>query len=156
MLDDYKKVDSKELKFKDTVFVRDIETKVFQAIVVKCLSKIDGISLIEGNFIDHLLGREGVEHNKGIYVEQDAKNHAIAIKVELNIAYGIPIPDKSDEIQNKIVADIQELTGLHVSSVHTIFKSLLPDEDLEKILAKQLEQGQDSTAEFFNEFSEEF
>lgn len=155
MLDDYKKVDAKELKFKDTLFIRDIETKVFQAITLKCLSKIEGIALIEGNFIDHLLGREGVERNKGIHIEQDAKNQSISVKIELNIAYGISIPDKAEEIQNKILNDIQELTGLHVSSVHVIFKSLLPDEDLEQILAKQMEQSQDASSEFFSEFSED-
>jgi uncharacterized alkaline shock family protein YloU len=156
MLDDYKKIDAKELTFKDTVFIRDIETKVFQAIALKCLSKIEGIALIEGNFIDHLLGREGVERNKGIYIEQDAKNHTVVVKIELNIAYGISIPEKAEEIQNKIVADIHQFTGLHVSLVHVIFKSLLPDEDLEKILSKQMEQAQDSANEFYNEFSEEF
>lgn len=156
MLDDYKKIDAKELMFKDTVFIRDIETKVFQAIALKCLSKIDGIALIEGNFIDHLLGREGVERNKGIYIEQDAKGHAVSVKIELNVAYGISIPFKAEEIQNKIISDIHNFTGLHVSSVHVIFKSLLPDEDLEKILTKQMEQASDSASEFFNEFSEEF
>jgi hypothetical protein len=39
--------------------------------------------------------------------------------------------------------------------VHVIFKSLLPDEDLEQILAKQMEHSQDSTSEFFSEFSED-
>ena len=156
MLDDYKKLDTKEVKSKETVFIRDIETKVFQAITLKCLSKIEGISLIEGNFIDHLLGREGVERNKGIFIEQDVKGHSVACKIELNVAYGLSIPDKAEEIQNKIVSDIQTFTGFHVASVHVIFKSLLPDEDLEKILAKQMEQAGDSANEFFNEFSEEF
>ncbi len=156
MLDDHRKLDAKELKSKDTVFIRDIETKVFQAITLKCLSKIEGISLIEGNFIDHLLGREGVERNKGIFIEQDVKGHSVSCKIELNVAYGLSIPDKAEEIQNKIVFDIQALTGFHVASVHVIFKSLLPDEDLEKILAKQMEQSGDSANEFFNEFSEEF
>ncbi|MFT5318718.1 MAG: hypothetical protein ACI8RA_001986, partial [Chlamydiales bacterium] len=41
-------VDTKELEVPDTVFVRDIENRVFQAIILQGLSKIEGISLLEG------------------------------------------------------------------------------------------------------------
>src|SRR5215471_18826893 len=93
-----KKVDTKEFELPETVFIRDIEDKVFQSIVLQCLSQIDGISLVEGNFIDHLLGRsaEGV---KGITAEQDDKNQSVHIKVEVNILFGVKIPQKSEEIQ---------------------------------------------------------
>jgi len=157
MLEEYKKIDSKELKFKDTVFVRDIETRVFQAITLKCLSTIEGIALIEGSFIDHILGREGVERNKGVFIEQDSKSHSVSVKVELNVAYGILLPAKAEEIQTKIVEDITKLTGLHVAAVHVIFKNLLPEEDLEQILSKQMKDKEGvSTEEFMNEYSEEF
>lgn len=156
MLEDYKKIDTKELQFKDTVFIRDIETRVFQAITLKCLSQIEGIALLEGSFIDHLLGREGIERNKGIHVEQDQKNHSVSVRVELNVGYGISIPDKADEIQNKIVQDIHQFTGLHVSYVHVIFKSLLPDDDLEQILSKQMHQNEEANSDYLNEFSEDF
>jgi len=103
-----------------------------------------------------LLGREGIERNKGIYIEQDNKNSMVSVKLELNVGYGISIPEKAQEIQSKVLLDIQKYTGLGVSCVHLIFKSLLPDEDLEKILSKQMDQASDASNEFFNEFSEEF
>ena len=156
----YPSIDPKELQYTDTVFVRDIETRVFQAITVKCLSNIDGIALLEGTLFDNLLGREGSERIKGIYVEQDAKSHSVNIKVELNIAYGISIPEKSEEIQTKLVDDVVRLTGLHVASVHVIFKNLLPREDLEKILSAKLKEGEPAEEEMndeaLNEYSEEF
>jgi uncharacterized alkaline shock family protein YloU len=139
MFNDFRKNDAKEIPVKETLFIRDIETRVFQAITIKCLSLIEGIALIEGSFIDHLLGREGIERNKGIYVDQDAKNQSVAVRVELNVAYGISIPDKAQEIQKKIVNDIFSLTGLTVSVVHVIFKSLLPDDDLERILSDTMQ-----------------
>ncbi len=120
----YEKLDKKELNLPDTVFIRDIETRVFQAIVLQCLSKIDGISLQEGNLFDSLLGRE-VERVKGIHVEQDQKHHSVIVKVEINIAYGITIPDKAEEIQTKIVEEISRWSGLHVSTVHVVFKDLI-------------------------------
>jgi uncharacterized alkaline shock family protein YloU len=121
---DKKKVDTKEFELPETVFIRDIENKVFQSIVLQCLAQIEGISLIEGNFIDHLLGRsaEGV---KGIYAQQDDKTHSLDIKVEVNIYYGIIIPTKAEEIQTKIADEITHLTGLHVSSVHVVINNVI-------------------------------
>lgn len=126
------KVDTKEFELPETVFIRDIENRVFQSIVLQCLSQIEGISLVEGNFIDHMLGRssEGV---KGIYAEQDEKNHSVNIKVEVNVFFGTVIPAKAEEIQTKIADEITKLTGLHVGSVHVVFKNVISLEEASKI-----------------------
>jgi uncharacterized alkaline shock family protein YloU len=123
--DPFDDIDTKEMDIPETIYIRDIETRVFQSITIKCLSSIDGIALLEGTLMDNLLGREGLERIKGIYVEQDVKNRSVSIKIELNIYYGISLPEKSEEIQEKIVREISTLTGLHVSSVHVVFKNLL-------------------------------
>ena len=132
MYDQFKELDTKELKFADTVFVRDIETRVFQAIVIKCLAEVEEVALLEGTLLDNLLGREGNERIKGSTVEQDQKNHSVSIKVEVNIAHGISIPEKSEEIQTKIAAEVSNLTGLHVSCVHVVFKALISDTPLDE------------------------
>ncbi len=120
-------MDSKEIELPETVFIRDIDTRVFQAIALQCLAKIEGISLLEGNFFDSLLGRE-VERVKGIHVLQDQKKHSVEVRVEIKILYGVNIPEKAEEIQEKLVEEISQWSGLHVSSVHVIFKDLiLPD-----------------------------
>lgn len=150
------KIDTKEFDLPDTVFIRDIENKVFQSIILQCLSEIPGISLTEGTFIDHLLGRssEGV---KGIYAEQDPKKHSVDIKVEVNIAYGISIPEKAEEIQSAIAEQITNLTGLHVASVHVVFKNVVSDEYLKK-LSQSLSQnpspfaGETGGEEYTDEF----
>jgi uncharacterized alkaline shock family protein YloU len=118
-------IDTKEVELPDTLFVRDIETKVFQSIVVQCLLRIEGVALVDGNLIDNLFGREPAERITGIFVEQDPKTHSISVKVEVNIAYGVTIPEKAEEIQTKITQELSRLTGLHVSLVHVIFKSLI-------------------------------
>jgi uncharacterized alkaline shock family protein YloU len=137
---DKKKVDTKEFEIPETVFIRDIENKVFLSIALQCLSQIEGISLVEGNFIDHLLGRssEGV---KGIYAEQDDKNQSVNIKVEVNIHYGVIIPEKAEEIQTKIAEEITKLTGLHVASVHVVFKNVISMEQAHKLGQQGAAQG---------------
>ena len=150
MNDQFTDLDTKEIQFADTVFVRDIETRVFQAIVVKCLAEIEGVALLEGNLLDNLLGREGNERIKGIHVEQDQKNHSVSIKVEVNVAHGISIPEKAEEIQTKIAAEVCKLTGLHVACVHVIFKALISEVSLEpeKVEEEPSEKGEFSVEEF--------
>lgn len=124
MKENPRRLDTKEFEVPETLFVRDIETKVIQIIILQALSRIEGVGLIEGNLIDTLFGRE-VERVKGIYVEQDSKNHLVNVKVEINVEYGISIPEKAEEVQVKLVEDITHLTGLHVASVHVIIRGLM-------------------------------
>ncbi|NDD57635.1 MAG: Asp23/Gls24 family envelope stress response protein [Chlamydiae bacterium] len=121
----FQNIDTKEIELPETVFVRDIEGKVFQSIVVQCLSSIDGVAPLEGNFFDSLLGRDVSDSLRGIHVEQDPKNHSVSVKVELNVAYGVCIPEKAEEVQMKILEEVSSFTGLHVASVHVIFKNLI-------------------------------
>ena len=125
MPDPLKKIDTKEFELPETIFVRDIESRVFQSIVLESLAKIEGVSLAEGNIIDMLLGRELTDRLKGIHVEQDEKAPSVRIKVEVNIAYGVSLPEKAEEIQSKVSRKISELTGLHVSCVHVVFKNII-------------------------------
>lgn len=126
MHDQLKRIDKKEVDLPETLFIRDIETKVFQSIIIQCLAKIEGVALLEGSFIDNLLGRDVNDGVKGIHVEQDPKQHSIQVKIEINVAYGISIPQKAEEIQEKIAEEISQLTELHVGTVHVIFKNLIP------------------------------
>lgn len=123
--DQLKQLDTKEFELPDTLFIQNIETKVFQSIAAHCLLEIADIALLEGNLIDSWLGRDSFEGVKGIHVEQDDKTHCVNIRVEVNVAYGIVIPRKGEEIQTKLAEDVSRLTGLHVGTVHVIFKNLI-------------------------------
>lgn len=125
MHDQLKQIDAKELELPETIFIQDIESRVFQSIAVRCLAQIEGIALLEGGLIDNWLGRDSLEVVKGIHVDQNEKNQAVNVKVEVNIAYGISIPAKAEEIHMKIAQDISRLTGLHVGCVHVVFKNLI-------------------------------
>jgi len=125
MSDHLKMINKGEVELPDTVFVRDIEDKVFQSIVVQCLLNIEGIALVEGNLIDYFLGRDPAERITGISVEQDPKSHSVQVKVEVNVAFGVVLPQKAEEIQLKISEELSRLTGLHVQLVHVVFKNLI-------------------------------
>jgi uncharacterized alkaline shock family protein YloU len=131
MYDPLKNMDARGMELPNTVFIRDIETRVLQGIVLQSLAKIEDISLLEGNLFDSLLGRD-VERVKGIHVEQEQKGRSVDIRVEINIVYGVSIPAKSEEIQTKLVEEVTRWTGLHVTSVHVVFKELISPQAKER------------------------
>ncbi|WP_044881923.1 Asp23/Gls24 family envelope stress response protein [Neochlamydia sp. EPS4] len=122
---DVKKVDTKEFELPETLFIRDVDNKVFQGIVLECLNRIEGVTLVESTFIDSIFGRNTTEGARGIIAEQDNKNHSVGIKIEVNVFYGISIPEKAEEIQTLVSEEITHLTGLHVSYVHVVFKNVV-------------------------------
>lgn len=141
MNEKFTQVDTKELELPETVFVRDIETRVFQTIALQTLARIEGVSVLEGNLIDSFLGRDGPDRIKGIYVDQDQKNSSVKLKIEVNVHYGISLPEKAEEIQNEIVREVSLLTGLHVSSIHVVFKNLItPKKEGEEKKLEEIEE----------------
>jgi uncharacterized alkaline shock family protein YloU len=123
-----KSIDSKEFVLPETLFVRDIETRVFQAIALQCLKKIEGVALIPESLFESIFSRDNLEGVQGIYVEQDLKKQCVRIKIEVGVYFGVCIPEKSEEIQMTISQEVMRMTGLHVSSIHVVIKSVLPKE----------------------------
>lgn len=122
-----------EIDFAETVYIRDIENRVFQSLVLKAVGSIEGVAFVEGGLIDQLLKLGNLDGIKGITVEQDNEKRSVSVRVELNIAYGLSIPDKAQEVQSQITEEITRYTGLHVSSVHVIFKNILSDQEMERL-----------------------
>lgn len=159
MTDTKIKIKSSEVELPETLFVRDIENRVFQGIVLQCLMNIEGITLVEGNFIDTLFNRGSADGIKGIYAEQDSKHQTVSIKIEVNICYGFPIPEKAEEIQTIVAEEITKYTGLHVSCVHVVFKNVVSVEQSAKYLAalkKASEASILSESELEEDYSENF
>lgn len=130
-------VEVKELDLPETVYASGIENRVFQTIILQCLSKIEGIGLIEGTFLSQLLGSSNVDGIKGIYAEQSSKNQSLKVKVEVTIAYGLSIPEKAEEIQTTISREISALTGLHVSAVHVVFKNVILEKQMKDTVIEE-------------------
>ena len=156
-------MDTKEFELPETLYIRDVENRVFQGIVLQCLCKIPGIELIEGGFIDTILGRSSQESVKGITVEQDSRNHSVGIKIEVNISYGCSLPEAAEQLQADVSNEITRLTGLHVSYVHVVFKNvILPEEQKRQEQKRRAERSAEaphpnsSAASVEEEYLDEF
>lgn len=151
------KVDTKEFEIPETHFVRDIENQVFQGIVLQCLSHISGIALVDENFIGNLLGRSAAPSVRGIGATQDMKNHSINLRIEVKIEYGIPIPEKAEEIQIKVAEEVTRLTGLHVAEVHVVIKNIfLPGQEARSIATQVNASKAMALSPNEEEYSDEF
>ncbi len=117
-----KNIDLKEVELPDTDFIFDIETKVIQGICYQCITQTEGLFPQEAGLIDNLLGQEAL---KGISVQQDSKQRAVMIKLEVGVLYGVSLPERAEKLQNLVFKEVSELTGLHVGSVHVVFKNLV-------------------------------
>lgn len=126
---DPQRFDAKELELPETLFVRDIDNRVFQHLVAQALARVPDVALIGGGFMHNILGRGNTESVSAIHAEQDSQAKSLKIRVDLNIAYGVPIPDKAEEIQNLLNQELTRLTGLHVASIHLVFRGLLTQEN---------------------------
>lgn len=144
MFDKFGQIDKKEMDLPETTFIRDIEIRVFQSIVLRCLSKIQGVVPVDSKLLDNLLGRDGPERLSSVSIEQDQKNHSVNIKIEIKVAYGVAIPEKAEEIQTKVSEEISAFTGLHVGLVHVIFKGLMP---LDQECGLEIVDNKESSAE---------
>ncbi len=49
---------------------------------------------------------------KELSAEQDSKRQSVDIKLEIDVCYGIRIPEKAEEIQHKVSEDITRFTGI--------------------------------------------
>jgi uncharacterized alkaline shock family protein YloU len=145
------RVDTKEFELPDTTYVRDIDSQVFKTIVLECLSKVQGVRLAGGGLIESLLGLENLESLKSIIIEQDEKMHAVNIKIDLSIAYGLAIPAKAEEVQAKVTLEITKLTGLHVGTVHVVVKNIYFDERDKKNLSQKI-KSKKNESEYNDEF----
>jgi len=135
-------IDTREFDLPETVYSRDIENRVFQGIIVKTLSQISGIGLLEGRFFDNLIGR--IDRIKGISTQQDPTAQSLKVRIEVSIQYGISIPEKAEEIQAAVVEDLVKMTGVRVSEVHVVFKGLASEEEQKTTEPQQISEAIDS------------
>lgn len=153
------KLETKEVELAETLYVRDIDDRVFQAIVAECLTKIKGVALVENNLIDNIFSLGSSETIKGIHVEQNGNSHSVNIKIEVYICYGESIPEKAEEIQNRVTEEVTQCTGLHISSLYVRFRDVITEEASLRLTNEQKRASEKSftgnkAAE--EEYSEEF
>ena len=119
--------DRKGLKIKeDGLGEVQIAEEVITIIAGLAATEVEGVCSMGGNITKELVSRLGMKNlSKGVRVEVTEEGK-IEVFVTINIAYGYAIPAVSGNVQEKVKAAIENMTGLEVSGVNV----RIPDVDM--------------------------
>lgn len=111
--------DRKGLKIKeDGLGEVQIAEEVITIIAGLAATEVEGVCSMGGNITKELVSRLGMKNlSKGVLVEVTEEGK-IEVFVTINIAYGYAIPAVSGNVQEKVKAAIENMTGLEVSGVN--------------------------------------
>ncbi len=80
-------------------------------------TEVDGVSSMGGNITKDVISRLSMKSlSRGIRV--DLAEGKVVVYLILNIAYGYSIPEVTANVQNKVKAAIENMTGLSVAAVN--------------------------------------
>ena len=111
--------DRKGLKIKeDGLGEVQIAEEVITIIAGLATTEVEGVCSMGGNITKELVSRLGMKNlSKGVRVEVTEEGK-IEVFVTINIAYGYAIPAVSGNVQEKVKAAIENMTGIEVSGVN--------------------------------------
>ena len=111
--------DRKGLKIKeDGLGEVQIAEEVITIIAGLAATEVEGVCSMGGNITKELVSRLGMKNlSKGVRVEVTEEGK-LEVFVTINIAYGYAIPAVSGNVQEKVKAAIENMTGLEVSGVN--------------------------------------
>ena len=103
---------------KDKIGEVQIADEVVAIIAGLAATEVEGVCSMGGNITKELVSRLGMKNlSKGVRVEVTEEGK-IEVFVTINIAYGYAIPAVSGNVQEKVKAAIENMTGLEVSGVN--------------------------------------
>ena len=101
-----------------------ISRDVVTAIAGIAVSEVDGIA-----DLDH--GDSSFRRGEGMkrYVDTNVEGDVVAVTVRITVIYGNPIHKVAKQVQTRIKAEIERMTGLRVSAVNVDVQRLVQADD---------------------------
>ncbi|XDL54382.1 Asp23/Gls24 family envelope stress response protein [Alicyclobacillus fastidiosus] len=120
-----------ELTEHGTVHIAD---EVVQIIAGLATSEVDGVAGMSGSFAggltESLTGRKNL--GKGVRVEFTENDRSCVIDISVVLQFGVNIPDTSYQIQERVKASVESMTGLKVASVNVQIVGIVFQSDKER------------------------
>lgn len=105
------------LKEDKTVGSVQIADDVVAMIASLAATEVEGVSALVGNITNELMSKVGMKKlTKGVKVE--VLEGVVSVELAITIEYGHNIPQTCQNVQNKVKAAIENMTGLEVSDVN--------------------------------------
>ena len=94
-----------------------IASDVVAVIAALAAMEIDGVHAMAGNMTNELLGKLGMKNlSKGVKILMEGGIVRVDMMVVVN--YGYSIPEVSEQVQERVSQQIENMTGLSVSEVN--------------------------------------
>ena len=94
-----------------------IASDVVAAIAALAATEIDGVYSMAGNITNELIGNLGMKNlSKGVKILMEGGIVRVDMMVVVN--YGYSIPEVSEQVQERVSQQIENMTGLSVSEVN--------------------------------------
>lgn len=105
------------LKEDDKLGAVQIADDVVAMIASLAATEVDGVSALVGNITNELMSKVGMKKlTKGVKVE--VLEGVVSLELAIMIEYGHNIPQTCQNVQTKVKAAIENMTGLTVSDVN--------------------------------------
>lgn len=94
-----------------------IASDVVAVIAALAATEIDGVHSMAGNITNELISKFGMKNlSKGVKIAMDSGEVRVDMMVVVN--YGYSIPDVSEQVQERVSQQIENMTGLSVTEVN--------------------------------------
>lgn len=94
-----------------------IADEVVATIAALAATEVEGVAAMSGNATRELISKLGMKgYSKGVKIE--VSTDSVSVDLSLTLNYGYSIPETSRQVQEKVKAAIENMTGLTVSGVN--------------------------------------
>ena len=105
------------LDAKKNVGVVQIADDVVAMIASLAATEVDGVSAMAGNITNELMSKVGMKKlTKGVRV--DVSEGSVRVSLAVTMEYGYNIPATCHQVQRKVKAAIENMTGLNCTDVN--------------------------------------
>ena len=107
--------------YEEKVFTSEVKIAgdVIATIAGLAATEIEGISSMQGNLTNELVGKLGMKNlTKGVTIRFEEEGTAVHVDLSVIMRYGYSIPKVCKAVQDRVKTAIENMAGLKVSGVN--------------------------------------
>ena len=128
-----KKDAAANVKVADTMMLGDSElgdVKIHDGVIATLTRRaalaVEGVSRLAGNaLVDNLAEIVGSRRMQARAIAISVnENNQVTIEIKLNLKTGYTIPEVAENVQKAVIAEVEKITGMTVTTVHVLIKDI--------------------------------
>ena len=103
-----------------------IHDGVIATLTRRAALSVEGVSRLAGNaLVDNLAEIVGSRRmqSRAITIAVN-ENNQVVIEIKLNLKIGYTIPEVAENVQKAVIADVEKITGMTVTTVHVLIQDI--------------------------------